>query len=72
MHVYMFSTCCHFLFFYFQKFQDIEKAHLIRVKDIIGGFSHSISEVHIQIGQVCFELLPFFFYVPITHRSACA
>ncbi|XP_072272346.1 F-BAR domain only protein 2 isoform X2 [Pyxicephalus adspersus] len=35
-----------------QKFQDIEKSHLNRVKDIIGGFSHSVSEVHIQIGQV--------------------
>ncbi|XP_040197392.1 F-BAR domain only protein 2 isoform X4 [Rana temporaria] len=40
-----------------QKFQDIEKAHLIRVKDIIGGFSHSISEVHIQIGQVHEEFI---------------
>ncbi|KAM5193646.1 F-BAR domain only protein 2 [Mantella aurantiaca] len=35
-----------------QKFQDIEKAHLVRIKDIIGCFSHSVSEVHIQIGQV--------------------
>ncbi|KAM4809546.1 F-BAR domain only protein 2 [Rhinophrynus dorsalis] len=35
-----------------QKFQDIEEAHLIRVKEIIESFSHSISEVHIQIGQV--------------------
>ncbi|KAM9330130.1 F-BAR domain only protein 2 [Gastrophryne carolinensis] len=35
-----------------QKFQDIEEAHLIRVKEIIGCFSHSVSEVHIQIGQV--------------------
>lgn len=40
-----------------QKFQDIEKAHLIRVKDIIGCFSHSISEVHIQIGQVHEEFI---------------
>ncbi|XP_068104467.1 F-BAR domain only protein 2 [Hyperolius riggenbachi] len=35
-----------------QKFQDIEEAHLIRLKEIIGCFSHSVSEVHIQIGQV--------------------
>ncbi|XP_066459014.1 F-BAR domain only protein 2 [Eleutherodactylus coqui] len=35
-----------------QKFQDIEEAHLLRVKEIIGCFSHSVSEVHIQIGQV--------------------
>ncbi|CAH2296915.1 F-BAR domain only 2 [Pelobates cultripes] len=35
-----------------QKFQDIEEAHLIRVKEIIESFSHSVSEVHIQIGQV--------------------
>ncbi|XP_075694209.1 F-BAR domain only protein 2 isoform X2 [Rhinoderma darwinii] len=35
-----------------QKFQDIEEAHLVRVKEIIGCFSHSVSEVHIQIGQV--------------------
>ncbi|XP_075036044.1 F-BAR domain only protein 2 [Mixophyes fleayi] len=35
-----------------QKFQDIEEAHLIRVKEIIGCYSHSVSEVHIQIGQV--------------------
>ncbi|XP_073535777.1 F-BAR domain only protein 2 isoform X4 [Phyllobates terribilis] len=34
-----------------QKFQDIEEAHLVRVKEIIGCFSHSVSEVHIQIGQ---------------------
>ncbi|XP_018413745.1 PREDICTED: F-BAR domain only protein 2 [Nanorana parkeri] len=40
-----------------QKFQDIEKAHLIRVKDIIGCFSHSVSEVHIQIGQVHEEFI---------------
>ncbi|OCU02381.1 hypothetical protein XELAEV_18008144mg [Xenopus laevis] len=35
-----------------QKFQDIEEAHLIRVKEIIETYSHSVSEVHIQIGQV--------------------
>ncbi|KAG8456465.1 hypothetical protein GDO86_002303 [Hymenochirus boettgeri] len=35
-----------------QKFQDIEEAHLVRVKEIIEYFSHSVSEVHIQIGQV--------------------
>ncbi|XP_053557409.1 F-BAR domain only protein 2 isoform X2 [Bombina bombina] len=35
-----------------QKFQDIEEVHLIRVKEIIESFSHSVSEIHIQIGQV--------------------
>ncbi|NP_001135543.1 F-BAR domain only protein 2 [Xenopus tropicalis] len=35
-----------------QKFQDIEEAHLMRVKEIIESYSHSVSEVHIQIGQV--------------------
>ncbi|OCT98637.1 hypothetical protein XELAEV_18010873mg [Xenopus laevis] len=40
-----------------QKFQDIEEAHLIRVKEIIESFSHSINEVHIQIGQVHEDLI---------------
>ncbi|KAM4709685.1 F-BAR domain only protein 2 [Discoglossus pictus] len=40
-----------------QKFQDIEEAHLVRVKEIIGCFSHSVSEVHIQIGQVHEDLI---------------
>ncbi|XP_075447982.1 F-BAR domain only protein 2 isoform X2 [Ascaphus truei] len=40
-----------------QKFQDIEEAHLIRVKEIIESSSHSVSEVHIQIGQVHEDLI---------------
>ncbi|XP_069483608.1 F-BAR domain only protein 2 isoform X2 [Ambystoma mexicanum] len=40
-----------------QKFQDIEEAHLMRVKEIIDSFSRSILEIHLQIGQVNEEFI---------------
>ncbi|KAJ1209117.1 hypothetical protein NDU88_004496 [Pleurodeles waltl] len=40
-----------------QKFQDIEETHLVRVKEIIESFSRSITEIHLQIGQVHEEFI---------------
>lgn len=37
-----------------QKFQDIEEAHLIHIKEIIESLSNAIKEIHLQIGQVSF------------------
>uniref|UniRef100_A0AAZ3QN98 F-BAR domain only protein 1 n=1 Tax=Oncorhynchus tshawytscha TaxID=74940 RepID=A0AAZ3QN98_ONCTS len=35
-----------------QKFQDIEEAHLRQIKQLIKGYSHSIEDTHVQVGQV--------------------
>ncbi|XP_016422135.1 F-BAR domain only protein 1-like [Sinocyclocheilus rhinocerous] len=35
-----------------QKFQDIEEAHLRRMKLLIKAYSHSIEDTHVQVGQV--------------------
>uniref|UniRef100_A0A8C7JLC4 F-BAR domain only protein 1 n=1 Tax=Oncorhynchus kisutch TaxID=8019 RepID=A0A8C7JLC4_ONCKI len=35
-----------------QKFQDIEEAHLRQMKQLIKGYSHSIEDTHVQVGQV--------------------
>ncbi|XP_041967460.1 F-BAR domain only protein 1 isoform X2 [Alosa sapidissima] len=35
-----------------QKFQDIEEAHLKQMKQLIKGYSHSIEDTHVQVGQV--------------------
>uniref|UniRef100_A0A8C5FPC2 FCH and mu domain containing endocytic adaptor 1 n=1 Tax=Gadus morhua TaxID=8049 RepID=A0A8C5FPC2_GADMO len=35
-----------------QKFQDIEEAHLRQMKLLIKGYSHSIEDTHVQVGQV--------------------
>ncbi|KAL2090182.1 hypothetical protein ACEWY4_014870 [Coilia grayii] len=35
-----------------QKFQDIEEAHLRHMKQLIKGYSHSIEDTHVQVGQV--------------------
>lgn len=35
-----------------QKFQDIEEAHLLHMKEIIESFSNTMKEIHLQIGQV--------------------
>ncbi|XP_029430580.1 F-BAR domain only protein 2 isoform X2 [Rhinatrema bivittatum] len=40
-----------------QKFQDIEEAHLIHLKQIIESLSYSVNEIHLQIGQVHEEFL---------------
>lgn len=36
-----------------QKFQEIEEAHLRQMKQLIKGYSHSIEDTHVQVGQVC-------------------
>ncbi|XP_037324838.2 f-BAR domain only protein 1 [Pungitius pungitius] len=35
-----------------QKFQEIEEAHLRQIKQLIKGYSHSIEDTHVQVGQV--------------------
>uniref|UniRef100_A0A8I3MDL2 F-BAR domain only protein 2 n=2 Tax=Canis lupus familiaris TaxID=9615 RepID=A0A8I3MDL2_CANLF len=40
-----------------QKFQDIEEAHLIHIKEIIESLSNAIKEIHLQIGQVHEEFI---------------
>ncbi|XP_078531398.1 F-BAR domain only protein 2 isoform X1 [Lissotriton helveticus] len=40
-----------------QKFQDIEEIHLVRVKEIIESFSRSVTEIHLQIGQINEEFI---------------
>ncbi|KAM6962728.1 f-BAR domain only protein 1 [Aplochiton taeniatus] len=35
-----------------QKFQEIEEAHLRQMKLLIKGYSHSIEDTHVQVGQV--------------------
>uniref|UniRef100_A0A3P8YEB4 F-BAR domain only protein 1 n=1 Tax=Esox lucius TaxID=8010 RepID=A0A3P8YEB4_ESOLU len=35
-----------------QKFQDIEEAHLRQMKQLIKGYSHSIEDTYVQVGQV--------------------
>uniref|UniRef100_A0A3Q3LQB8 FCH and mu domain containing endocytic adaptor 1 n=1 Tax=Mastacembelus armatus TaxID=205130 RepID=A0A3Q3LQB8_9TELE len=35
-----------------QKFQEIEEAHLRHMKQLIKGYSHSIEDTHVQVGQV--------------------
>ncbi|XP_045061439.1 F-BAR domain only protein 1-like isoform X4 [Coregonus clupeaformis] len=35
-----------------QKFQDIEEAHLRQMKQLVKGYSHSIEDTHVQVGQV--------------------
>nr|XP_019953985.1 PREDICTED: F-BAR domain only protein 1-like isoform X1 [Paralichthys olivaceus]XP_019953986.1 PREDICTED: F-BAR domain only protein 1-like isoform X1 [Paralichthys olivaceus] len=35
-----------------QKFQGIEEAHLRQMKQLIKGYSHSIEDTHVQVGQV--------------------
>ncbi|XP_055717320.1 F-BAR domain only protein 1-like isoform X4 [Salvelinus fontinalis] len=35
-----------------QKFQDIEETHLRQMKQLIKGYSHSIEDTHVQVGQV--------------------
>uniref|UniRef100_A0A671WPB1 F-BAR domain only protein 1-like n=1 Tax=Sparus aurata TaxID=8175 RepID=A0A671WPB1_SPAAU len=35
-----------------QKFQEIEEAHLRQMKQLIKGYSHSIEDTHVQVGQV--------------------
>ncbi|XP_030178658.1 LOW QUALITY PROTEIN: F-BAR domain only protein 2 [Lynx canadensis] len=40
-----------------QKFQDIEEAHVIHIKEIIESLSNAIKEIHLQIGQVHEEFI---------------
>ncbi|XP_006263898.1 F-BAR domain only protein 2 isoform X2 [Alligator mississippiensis] len=40
-----------------QKFQDIEEAHLLHMKEIIESFSNTMKEIHLQIGQVHEEFI---------------
>ncbi|KAM8874890.1 f-BAR domain only protein 1 isoform 2-T3 [Spinachia spinachia] len=35
-----------------QKFQEIEEAHLRQIKQLIKGYSHSVEDTHVQVGQV--------------------
>uniref|UniRef100_H3DL95 FCH and mu domain containing endocytic adaptor 1 n=1 Tax=Tetraodon nigroviridis TaxID=99883 RepID=H3DL95_TETNG len=35
-----------------QKFQEIEEAHLRQMKQLIKGYSHSVEDTHVQVGQV--------------------
>lgn len=35
-----------------QKFQEIEENHLRQMKQLIKGYSHSIEDTHVQVGQV--------------------
>uniref|UniRef100_A0A3Q2XMC1 F-BAR domain only protein 1-like n=1 Tax=Hippocampus comes TaxID=109280 RepID=A0A3Q2XMC1_HIPCM len=35
-----------------QRFQEIEEAHLQQMKQLIKGYSHSIEDTHVQVGQV--------------------
>ncbi|XP_075944405.1 f-BAR domain only protein 1 isoform X1 [Anarhichas minor] len=35
-----------------QKFQEIEETHLRQIKQLIKGYSHSIEDTHVQVGQV--------------------
>ncbi|XP_029356881.1 f-BAR domain only protein 1 isoform X2 [Echeneis naucrates] len=35
-----------------QRFQEIEEAHLRQIKQLIKGYSHSIEDTHVQVGQV--------------------
>uniref|UniRef100_A0A8C3AJF0 FCH and mu domain containing endocytic adaptor 1 n=1 Tax=Cyclopterus lumpus TaxID=8103 RepID=A0A8C3AJF0_CYCLU len=35
-----------------QKFQEIEETHLRQMKQLIKGYSHSIEDTHVQVGQV--------------------
>ena len=35
-----------------KKFQGIEEAHLRQMKQLIKGYSHSIEDTHVQVGQV--------------------
>uniref|UniRef100_A0ABI7YI14 F-BAR domain only protein 2 n=1 Tax=Felis catus TaxID=9685 RepID=A0ABI7YI14_FELCA len=40
-----------------KKFQDIEEAHVIHIKEIIESLSNAIKEIHLQIGQVHEEFI---------------
>ncbi|VFV36374.1 fch domain only protein 2 isoform a [Lynx pardinus] len=40
-----------------QKFQDIEEAHVIHIKEIIESLSNAMKEIHLQIGQVHEEFI---------------
>ncbi|XP_019373216.1 PREDICTED: F-BAR domain only protein 2 isoform X3 [Gavialis gangeticus] len=40
-----------------QKFQDIEEAHLLHMKEIIESLSNTMKEIHLQIGQVHEEFI---------------
>ncbi|XP_073761370.1 F-BAR domain only protein 2 [Callorhinus ursinus] len=40
-----------------QKFQDIEEAHLIHIKEIIESLSNAVKEIHLQIAQVHEEFI---------------
>ncbi|XP_075872139.1 f-BAR domain only protein 1 isoform X2 [Nelusetta ayraudi] len=35
-----------------QKFQEIEETHLRQMKQLIKGYSHSVEDTHVQVGQV--------------------
>ena len=35
-----------------QRFQEVEEAHLRHMKGLIGSYSHSVEDTHVQIGQV--------------------
>ncbi|XP_054646967.1 F-BAR domain only protein 1 isoform X2 [Dunckerocampus dactyliophorus] len=35
-----------------QRFQEIEESHLRQMKQLIKGYSHSIEDTHVQVGQV--------------------
>lgn len=35
-----------------QKFQEMEEAHLRQMKQLIKGYSHSVEDTHVQVGQV--------------------
>ncbi|CAG5863705.1 unnamed protein product [Menidia menidia] len=39
-----------------QRFQEIEEAHLRQMKQLIKGYSHSIEDTHVQVGQMYYEL----------------
>ncbi|OXB69672.1 UNVERIFIED_CONTAM: hypothetical protein H355_008457, partial [Colinus virginianus] len=34
------------------RFQEVEEAHLRHMKGLIGSYSHSVEDTHVQIGQV--------------------
>lgn len=43
---------CHLVCLCEQKFQELEEAHLRQMKQLIKGYSHSVEDTHVQVGQV--------------------
>uniref|UniRef100_A0A8C0VDI3 Uncharacterized protein n=1 Tax=Cyanistes caeruleus TaxID=156563 RepID=A0A8C0VDI3_CYACU len=53
------------------RFQEVEEAHLRHMKGLIGSYSHSVEDTHVQIGQVSPQVsapLPIPIFPPYSRR----